>query len=72
MAKEMIEVSEKAAVYNVAEDLIPFVLEPETFPVFWAWMKSRGRIKPTYSYEDMREDLGTVLVAIQGNPRVRR
>lgn len=69
---EMIEVSEKAAVYNCAEDVIDFALLPETFPVFWEHMKRLGRIKPDYSATMMQEDMRTILNAIRSHPRAGR
>jgi hypothetical protein len=64
-------VSETAAVYNCGEDTIAFCLMPETFPVFFSWMQSRGIVKPTYTAEDMNEDMRTILAAIRARPRHR-
>lgn len=69
---EMIAVSEKAAVYNCAEDVIAFALLPETFPVFWEYMNRLGRIKPDYTESMMRADMRTILDAIRSHPRLAR
>jgi len=65
----MISVSEMAAVYNCGEDTIAFALAPETFPVFWEWMKAQGRVNPDYTQEGMQADMRTILAAIRRHPR---
>lgn len=61
---EMIEVPAAEAILDAASDAFPFLLEPETFPVFYAWMVKRGRVKPDYTPEKMRSDLITISAAL--------
>jgi hypothetical protein len=64
MPEEMIETDALGAVLNCAADALPFILEPETFPVFYAWMCRRGRVKPDYTAEKMRSDVITINAAL--------
>lgn len=59
-APKMVEVPAADAILNAASDAFPFLLEPETFPVFYEWMRKRGRVQSNYTAEMMHQDLVTI------------
>ena len=61
---EMISVPALGAILSAASDAFPFLLEPETFPVFYAWMQHRGQVAATYTAEQMHQDLTVIYSAL--------
>lgn len=58
---EKIEVSAADAIVHAGADCMLFVLQPETFPVFAAWLReNQPLLHADYTDENMREDLTTI------------
>lgn len=63
-----IEVSASAAICHAAADCMAFVMQPETWPVFEAWLrKHQPALDPDYTSANMLEDLITIYNALVVN-----
>lgn len=51
------------AIINCGSDAMEFALQPDTFPVFWEWLKCQPGIASTVTADQTHQDMNTILIA---------